>query len=344
MSENAAAVALIALLVALPMGTTPMEVAAGLSIAVALAIAAIDRDFEPGPLAAPAVAVVAGWMLLALGPGGSPLASLGRTWALTPIFTVPMLLRAARPLPWVTIGTVAAGCLLPLVLAQAVGVVPGDGPPTGTLGHHLTLAYALIPAFAAACGERRPVALAIGASIALAGAMGGLAAGGAVLAVVVAGELPVRRAVAASGSVLVALGALLAPAFATDLRQRAILWTGGAVIALRGGTPPGTWRAVIGAVHHGLDPNFDFPQHAHDTSIQLAGDAGPAAWIGLAWAGGIVWTRGPGWLVAAAVGLTVAGLTQDWLGDLEVVRAVCVWTALGLALGTDPTAPESKVA
>ena len=65
--------------------------------------------------------------------------------------------------------------------------------------------------------------------------------------------------------------------------------------------------------------------------VQLAVDAGPAGPLALAWAGLIVLTKGQPWLVGVAFGLLAAALTQDWIGDLEVLRAAAVWAALALA-------------
>ena len=86
------------------------------------------------------------------------------------------------------------------------------------------------------------------------------------------------------GLALALLALIAAPFGFSDLSQRAVLWTGGARVALDGGAPVGTWDSVIAPVHHALLPTFDFPFHAHDTFLQAAADGGFATWLALGWA------------------------------------------------------------
>jgi hypothetical protein len=295
------------------------------------------------PLAAPAAVLAAGWLLLALGPGGSLPASLGRIWALSPIWTVPLLLAAAGPLPWKRLGAGAAFLVTPIVAWQ-LAFSPEE--PSGLFSHHLTLAYALLPAFAAALSLRWwPAAALLAGSMLATGAAGAFGAIGTTAAVWAAGRAgtPAPRTSARTASRVVAglavaasIAGLAYPGWAEDVRRRAILWTGGLDLAGQGGVPPGAWRAAVAPVHRSIDPTFDFPHHAHDAAIQAAGDAGPAAWAALGWAGAVIVARAPAWAFAGAAGLAVAGLTQDWIGDLEVLRAAAVWAAIALAEEREP--------
>ena len=57
-------------------------------------------------------------------------------------------------------------------------------------------------------------------------------------------------------------------------------------------------------------------------------------WVAAAWALVALWRRTDRAGRAAIAAIGVGGLTQDTLGDLEVVRALCAWVMLPLAGAT----------
>ena len=58
--------------------------------------------------------------------------------------------------------------------------------------------------------------------------------------------------------------------------------------------------------------------------------SGMAIWIGLVWLLWSLWQRTDTGGRAALVGVIVGGMTQDTLGDLEVIRALCAWTLIAV--------------
>jgi hypothetical protein len=129
----------------------------------------------------------------------------------------------------------------------------------------------------------------------------------------------------AGGAVLTLAG--LPFADPEELRQRAILWTGGLSL------PPasagaGGYAAASVPAYNALSPGFYFPNHAHDSFIQLRAVLGGAGWLATLGVLATALTAAPRAAVAGLVGITVGALTQDTFGDLEVARAAWVWLAL----------------
>jgi hypothetical protein len=316
------------LLLGLSLGTTTGEITTFIAVVVALALAVRARRWTGGPLDGPLAVACAAWLAFALAPNAVPLASLGRVWALTAIFAAGSLAAGTSPPDGLSAAAIPAAiwCLAQWIRAVATGSTDEDAV-TGPWDQHLTTAYTLLPFALAAAGKRRWWAILLGAAVASTGSTGataGLVGGLAVLLVPERAKVAVAAAVPAATVVAMAL----APAVVHD---RAILWTGGLILAGRGGVPPGTWRTAITPVHHALSPGFEFPQHSHDAAVQIAGDAGPAGWIALAWGAVVVVRRAPRWGLAIAAAVAAGGLSQDWIGDLDAVRSIGVWLALALA-------------
>lgn len=322
--------ALIAVVCTLPLGATPLEVGNGVGVVVAIGLLATGGPLVVSPFAGPALAIAVAWLAFAGDARFDAWDAIRRVWALSPLFSVPVLLAEAgddAPIVRAGLAVAAATALLPIGQALLTPEAAWSAP-TGLFAHHLTLAYALIAPLAVASARREPLfAVPIAAAIASTGAIGPALAAITVVAAVFAGG---RRAMSLVG--VGALGAaaigMFAPRFVDDLARRAILWTAGADLAVAGGVPAGAWRAEVAPVHRIWAPGFEFPHHAHDNLIQLAGDAGPGAWVAVGLAAAIVWERGTPVLIALALALLVGGLTQDLFGDIEVIRAVLVWTAL----------------
>jgi hypothetical protein len=115
-----------------------------------------------------------------------------------------------------------------------------------------------------------------------------------------------------------------------------VLWTGG-LASLGTPTGPGGYAAASALAYDRLEPGFWFPNHAHDSAIQLLAVLGPAGLCAQIWLGAValrVPRDAPLAVGAAAglVGVAVGALTQDTLGDLEVARAAWVWIALAAVL------------
>ena len=319
-------------LCALPLGATPCEVGNALALIATCVIAIRSRHLSQSALALPAAIIAVGWMGAALGPSGSFSESLGRVWALSAVWFVGALVavldrRALRALEG--IGLVAAAWSA--LVAVWLWVLGPGTPATGLFSHHLTLAYALVPPLLLAMERRRWwIVVTLCLCTVLTGSTGALHAVcfGAVTAWLARRD---RRAAigAAVVGVLTALVGLLAAGDA--LYQRAILWSGGAVVATSGGTAPGAWRETIRPVQHHLDPSFEFPFHAHDSFLQLAAESGWASWLALALIVRALWKNAPPWVLGTAVALGLGAMTQDVAGDLEVLRSAILWTTLGLA-------------
>jgi len=311
---------LLALFVALPLSTAAQELTLGLALAYALLrpSRARLRD-EPWGRAAVAVAIV--WILLATASGDLH-EGLGHAWLLAPLVAVPALLvregdaraRIER------VGLLAASVAAVWAIGQrALGDVGTAG-----LSHHLSLAYALLVPLGVAVATRRWAhTLVLTAGVLATGSEGAVVA----LGVTVAAALT-RRPTLLLGVGIAATLALLWAADASELHQRAILWTGGLAIAEGGAVGPGAYAAASGAAYDALSPGFWFPNHAHDSGIQLLAVLGP---VGLVATLGFVLLAlrhgaiGP---AAGLAGVLVGALTQDVLGDLEVARAAWAWLAL----------------
>lgn len=328
---------LLLLFVALPLGAAPLEIASGL--ALALALLGMPRAVQKSGLLGPVAAVALAWLGSALGrdPALPALVeAAGRTWPLALVIAVPTLAEGLEPRQLRRVETVGLGVAAAVAALAWVPVVgglwPWESPERGLFSHHLTLGYALLPACARALAERRwGFAAAAGLGIAAAGSSGPL------LALVVAGAalvFPARAALVGGVGVALVLMRLLAAD--PDLHQRAVLWSSGAALATTSplGVGPLGYRAAVEPVQRALEPGFYFPMHAHDAALQIAALAGFGAWIAWIWLVLEIWRRGGRAGQAALAGLLVGGLTQDTLGDLEVIRAACAWALLPALLGT----------
>lgn len=331
------------LLIALPLGTAPGEIAAGLVTALALVQLARRKASLDLELVGPVALVCVSWLASALGrdPSGPQwVEALGRCWPLCLALLLPALPLPAEARPrltrlglWVAAGV---GGLAAVQVAQA-GVAPWEQPARGLFSHHLTLGYGLLPALAVALVERAwaPAAL-LGLGVAATGSSGPALS----VAVIVAGLIfgPGRALV---GGAVAAIGLVLVLRQDPALSERAVLWTSGATLALDHplGVGPSGFREAAAPVQAELAPDFYFPLHAHDAALQLAALAGLGAWIAWAWLMLALWRRTDRAGRLALAALAVGGLTQDTLGDLEVIRALCAWALLRAApAGTDPEA------
>src|SRR5262249_15014662 len=97
-------------------------------------------------------------------------------------------------------------------------------------------------------------------------------------------------------------------------------------LALPGvGVGQADFRTALATAEQIVQPGFYFPLHAHDSLLQIGLTIGLGGWI--AWAALLLlmWekTGRAGRVAIAAV--IVGGLTQDTLGDLEVIRALTAW-------------------
>lgn len=311
----------LAIVATLPLSTAAQEVA----MAVALAVVLWRRRIEPAPWLLPAVALALIWTL-------SSFASLdlregiGHAWLLAPLLAVPAF---ARGQAVERVGIAAALVAAGWAVVQRIGGEPGHAG----MSHHLTLAYALLPPLGVAIFRGWWGAVAgLLAGIASTGSLGAVPAAIATLAVARMGRPLVVLPVAALATVL-ALPLLADP---EELTQRAVLWTGG--LSLRG-VGAGAYPEASAIPYDQLQTGFWFPNHAHDSAIQVLAVLGPAGLVALVWFVGAVLVHAHRAAAAGVVGVLVGGLTQDTLGDLEVARAAFVWLAL---VGTSNSASGSE--
>lgn len=326
---HAARVALALALPAAALGTFASEVSAGLGCAVA-GIAWLGGAKLAPVGGAATVAYVALWLVL-VPISGDLHEGLGHAWPLVPLLTIPALL-ARAPRPDLRPGLVVAA------LVGAWGAVEGlFREAHGPFSHHLTLAYALLPPLGVALQRRSALALPIALGVLGSRSSGAVVALGVTVTLgLMAGadaargrRTDPRRAVAGTG-VGMALTVLGLPfADRTELAERAVLWTGGLVVGLDTPAGPGGYPAASAPVYDALQRGFWFPNHAHDSATQLLAVLGPAGWIcGLLWIAALFEGFGAG-AAAGLAGVCVGSLTQDTLGDLEVIRAALTWGALG---------------
>ena len=345
MGARARSLSLALLLLCLPLGTAPLEIAT----ALACLVAAFFGAGRGWPLLGPVLLVGLSWALSALGHGpAAAWEALGRTWPLVPALALPRLVEAGELRPG-RLGLLAAGGVGLSAFGQCLvaGVPPWVGPVSGPFSHHLTLGYALLPALAwALAGRSWLLAGAIGLGLVAAGS-----SGPALAAAVVVLALIWRPGPALGVGVVVSLVIIAVLAGDPELYQRAVLWTGGATVMLEhpGGVGPVGFREAVAAAQQRLEPGFFVPNHAHDAALQLGALAGPGAWIAWVVLLGAVWQRSGRAGRAGMAGLLVGALTQDTLGDLEVIRAMLVWALLpepeaGYAVhpGGSPLAPTTK--
>jgi hypothetical protein len=329
-----ARLALLLLLVTTPLGAAAMEVGTGVSLGLAL----LFGDRRASPLAGPGLAVACWLLASAVGHGAAGLLeALGRVWPLAPILSVPMLrarLNEGEVEQARRFGLAAAGLVAALALGQAAlqlgqsGLLPWERPVSGPFSHHLTLGYALLMPLAAAVQARRPgLTLLLSLGVLSAGSSGPLLSLGVLL---LASALPPWPVLA--GGLVVAVGFIRHFALGADvaLHERALLWATGQTLMLERplGVGPLGFREAAAALQDTLEPGYFFPLHAHDSLLQLGaigGFGGLAAW---GWLLLTLATRTGRAGKAMLSAILVGGLTQDVLGDLEVVRALLVWTLL----------------
>ncbi len=310
-------------LAALPLSTAAME----LGCAVLLVLAIVDgraRRFLDLPWASAGLLVLGVGALTALA-SGELRAGLSGGWALAPLVGLAGLPDAPD---WVE-----RRCRIALAAAAVASVIAlsqrGVGlDPRGTLSHHLTLAYALVPPFAVAVARRSwVVACLVGVGVVASGSDAApIALGVAALIGLGAGALS-----AFAAGAVATLAGLTFLARTSELGQRAVLWTGGLLVP-PGHAGAGGYAAASASGYERLQPGFWFPNHAHDSYIQLAATLGGAGWIALLALASVVWRFGHRGAAAGLAGVLVGGLTQDTVGDLEVTRAAFAWVAvLGLS-------------
>ena len=297
-----------------------------------------------GPLLPPVIAVCLALLASTLSAGlDGGVEALRLCWALALLVALPPLFArpgaaAWRPRAWSwglgAAALVGCGSVVELAVAWSTGADLSDGGARGPFSHHLTLGYALLPPLAAALHARR---FALAAPIAL-GALASLGLGPALCAALVLVSVVASPAVGL-GLGLVATLALIAGLSHLDpsgeVGQRALLWTSGAevVAAAPGGVGAGEARGALALAQDRLQPGFHFPLHAHDSALQVGVWAGVGGWVAWAWLLVTLWRRTHRAGRAALVGVGVGALTQDTLGDLEVVRALSAWALLPLAPG-----------
>ena len=327
---------LIGIFAALPLATSVHELAMGVGLAIALVTPHRGRMLT-APWGRAVLAVAAVWVLL-VPASGDVREGLGHAWLLAPLLAVPALLallpeadRAAAIARVTSVG-LAAACL---AAAWAVGQRAFGLVGTAGLSHHLSLAYALLPPLGVAVAtRRRGIAVLLAAGVFATGSAGALVA----LAVTTIGAWARRPSLAAAVGLPLTVALLATAANGEELRQRAVLWTGGLAVAEAGATGPGGYRAASALAYDRLVDGFWFPNHAHDSGIQLLAVLGPAGLVATALLCVVLLGRAHVGAAAGLAGVLVGGLTQDVLGDLEVARAVWAWCALfgATALASPP--------
>jgi hypothetical protein len=336
--------ALLLLFVLLPLGPFLVEIGTEVALAAGL-VAALGARRLRAPLAAPLLVLVAAAVAASLGrPPAHALEAARQVWGLALLFVVP-LLWSAGPV-WrhraERAGLAAASIVALWGLGEAAWMLasglhdPAVGGARGPFSHHLTLGYALLPPLARALHRRWwPVA-----ALLAAGALSSLGLGPALsVAVVLAGVAvgPGRALVGGAVAVAGGIAALGWVAPDGELLQRAVLWTSAADVAVAhpAGVGPAGFRAAAALAQDRILPGFHFPLHAHDSALQAAATWGIGGWVALGLVAGRLWgIVGRSGRVAMA-GIAVGACTQDILGDLEVVRALCAW-----ALLDPPSAPR----
>lgn len=306
------------LLIALPLGTAPLEIATGLCVAGALATPH-RRSAWTHPLALPTLALAGVWLAM-IPASGNVHEGLGHVWPLAPLLALPAL----RPDPRVReVGLIAAGVAAIWAVAQAAA----GGEGHGGFSHHLSLAYALLPPLGVAAACRRwALAAAIALGVAATGSLGALPAALVTVVAALTGFPMAAWLGGAAGTV-----GLLVVASPSEVAQRAVLWTGG--LGLLGHpTGPGDYPRASALVYNQLDPGFWFPNHAHDSFVQHLAVLGPAGLAALVWLATTALRLGSRGAAAGLAGVLVGALTQDVIGDLEVARACWTWLALGVVL------------
>lgn len=331
--RTAARYALLALAPACALGGFASELSVGVALALGVALHLRAPRSAPAMVGGQAAwSYAAVWLLMAP-VSGNLHEGIGHVWPIAALLAIP-LLRAVHD---DTAPAVRAGLVAAAVLGAWAAVEGCFREARGPYSHHLTLAYALLPPLGVALHRRSALAL----PIAL-GVIGSRSTGAVVaLAVTVAlgvwaardaarGRLraPAWRAPAAALGGMAVTAATLPWADPTELHERAILWTGGLRVGLDGPAGPGGYPTASAPVYDALERGFYFPNHAHDSAVQLLAVLGPAGWLcGLMLVAALFESFGAG-AAAGLAGVCVGAFTQDTFGDLEVIRAVTVWGAL----------------
>ena len=327
--------ALALLLSCLVLGTAPLEISLGLALGVGLWCG----DRRSLPMFEPLLAVAFCLAFAALGHSSAVwIEAAGRCWPLLGVIAVPMLVgrthsegealgpKRIRDLEQVGLVMAATAGLWAVTEAALLGRWPWLQGVDGPFSHHLTLGYALLIPLARALQRRAWV---LGTIIALgvgcAGASGPLLSGGVMLVALMG-----RPRLALVGGSILALGIMQLLAVDPELYQRVVLWAGGVGITVSHpfGLGPGDFRDGMAIVQSGLDPDFHFPLHAHDSALQFGVMAGLGSWVVGGWFLWRLWQLCGRAGRAAIAAMVVGSLTQDTLGDLEVIRALTIWCLL----------------
>jgi hypothetical protein len=269
------------------------------------------------PWAIPALAVAAVWVVESVASGNLH-EGLGHAWLLAPLPAIAVV-RERDTIERIGLGAACAAAIWGI--AQRLGGIDGHG----NFSHHLTLAYALLPPLGVAAARRRHGVTAI----LIAGVLATDSEGAvpALFATLAAARL-VRPGWALAGGVVATLLLLGTVADPDELRQRAILWTGGLSLFPNGPVGPGGYVAASALAYDHLSPGFWFPNHAHDSGIEVLAVLGPAGFVAFAALIGAALGNADRGAAAGLAGVVVGAMTQDVFGDLEVARAAWAWIAL----------------
>jgi len=343
--------ALLLLFVLLPLGPFLVEIGTEVALAAGL-VAAVGARRLRAPLGAPLLVLAAAGGVASIGrPPAHALEAARQVWGLALLFVLP-LLWSAGPV-WrrraERAGLAAAGVVAAWGVGEAAWMLlaglhdPAVGGARGPFSHHLTLGYALLPPLARALHRRWwPVA-----ALLAAGALSSLGLGPALsVAVVLAGAAVGPGRALVGGAVAVAGGIAALGWLAPDgeLLQRAVLWTSGADVAVAhpAGVGPAGFRAAAALAQDRILSGFHFPLHAHDSALQAAATWGVGGWVALGLIAVRLWSVvGRSGRIAVA-GIAVGACTQDILGDLEVVRALCAWALLDPLTFRSTTASDEQ--
>lgn len=310
-----------AVLVTLPLSTGAHEVSMALLLGWALLVRRA-AGFSALPWSGAAVATAAACVLGAWA-SGDVREGFGQAWLLAPLVALAGPVEEGSMRWLLRLGVGAAAVAAAMAVTQAA--VGGEG--RGLFSHHLSLAYALLPPFAVALSRRQfPLAALLAAGVLAARSD---AAPIALLATALA-VWTGRPLVATLLGSVATLGALAGFAGTDELRQRAVLWTGGLLVG-PGSAGAGGYALASAPEYERLSPGFWFPNHAHDSFIQLGATLGAGGVLAMAVLVLAAMKHGHPAARAGLAGVLVGGLTQNTLGDLEVARAVWVWLAI---LGT----------
>jgi hypothetical protein len=321
------------LFAALPLGAAPLEIATALALALAL----FRPTHRVWPYLAPLALITCCSVVAALPEDVAAVRlAVGPLWALALCLALPRLDVPVRAL---RVGVLSACAVAAIAVGQAIAQVAqgDDALAKGLFSHHLTLGYALIPPLAIVVHHELGISALLrrAALVSLAGGI--IASGGQgpvlALAVVILAHWMRPIWALAVGVAANLVGVIVLPS--TLLEQRAVLWTSGAkVLALPGvGVGQNGFRSALATAEHAVQPGFYFPLHAHDSILQIGLAIGLGGWI--AWAALLLllWERSSRGGRVAIAAVVVGGLTQDTLGDLEVIRALTAWVIGTAALG-----------